>query len=39
MAEKRKAVEQFVAAARPRTVWDMGGNIGTFSRIAAKAGP
>jgi len=38
MADKRKAVEQFVAAARPRTVWDMGGNIGTFSRIAAKAG-
>ena len=38
MADKRKAVEEFVAAVRPRTVWDMGGNVGTFSRIAAKAG-
>jgi len=38
MADKLKAVEEFVAAVRPRTVWDLGGNVGTFSRIAAKAG-
>ena len=38
MAGKLKAVEDFVAAVRPRTIWDLGGNVGTFSRIAAKAG-
>jgi hypothetical protein len=38
MAAKRKAVEDFVAEVRPQTVWDLGGNVGTFSRIAAKAG-
>ena len=36
--DKRKAVEEFIAEIRPRTVWDLGGNIGTFSRIAAAAG-
>jgi hypothetical protein len=38
LADKRKAVEEFIAEVRPRTVWDLGGNIGTFSRIAAAAG-
>jgi len=38
MAAKEKAVEQFAADVRPRTVWDLGGNVGTFSRITAKAG-
>jgi hypothetical protein len=36
--DKRKAVEEFIGEVRPRTVWDLGGNIGTFSRIAAAAG-
>jgi len=36
--DKRKAVEEFVGEVRPRTVWDLGGNIGTFSRIASAAG-
>lgn len=38
LAEKRRAVEAFVAAVRPRTVWDLGANIGTFSRAAAASG-
>jgi len=38
LAAKRRAVEDFVARVRPRTVWDLGGNIGTFSRIAAASG-
>lgn len=36
--DKRRAVEEFIAEARPRTVWDLGGNVGTFSRIAAASG-
>jgi hypothetical protein len=36
--DKRKAVEEFIGEVRPLTVWDLGGNIGTFSRIAAAAG-
>ncbi len=35
---KRRAVADLVARVRPRTVWDLGGNVGTFSRIAADAG-
>jgi hypothetical protein len=31
---KRRLVREYVAAAAPRTVWDLGGNTGTFSRIA-----
>lgn len=38
LAEKRKAVEEFVSAARPEVVWDLGGNVGTFSRAAAASG-
>jgi hypothetical protein len=38
LEHKRKAVEEFIGEVRPRTVWDLGGNIGTFSRIAAAAG-
>jgi len=38
LADKRRAVESFVADVRPRTVWDLGGNVGTFSRAAAAAG-
>ncbi|MCJ7486735.1 MAG: SAM-dependent methyltransferase [Candidatus Aminicenantes bacterium] len=36
--DKRRSVEEFIGEVRPRTVWDLGGNIGTFSRIAAAAG-
>ncbi|MCJ7487375.1 MAG: SAM-dependent methyltransferase, partial [Candidatus Aminicenantes bacterium] len=36
--DKRKTVEEFIGEVRPRTVWDLGGNIGTFSRIAAADG-
>jgi hypothetical protein len=35
---KRRAVEEFIADVRPRTVWDLGGNVGTFSRAAAAVG-
>jgi len=31
---KRRLVREYVAAVAPRTVWDLGGNTGTFSRIA-----
>lgn len=36
--EKLKAVEEFVKEVRPRTVWDLGGNDGRFSRVSAAAG-
>ena len=36
--DKRKAVGEFISAVRPRTVWDLGGNVGTFSRVAATSG-
>ena len=36
--DKRRAVAEFIAEARPRTVWDLGANDGTFSRVAASAG-
>lgn len=35
---KRRAVEEFITEVRPRTVWDLGGNVGDFSRVAAAAG-
>ena len=31
---KRALVRDYVAAASPATVWDLGGNTGTFSRVA-----
>ena len=34
---KRRLVREYVAAAAPRTVWDLGGNTGTFSRLAREA--
>ena len=33
---KKELVEQVAAANKPRVVWDIGANDGTFSRIAAK---
>ena len=38
LEDKRKTVEEFVAAVRPRTIWDFGGNVGPFSRAAAASG-
>jgi hypothetical protein len=38
LADKRRAVETFVADVRPKTVWDLGANVGTFSRAAASSG-
>ena len=35
---KRALVGQFLERARPETVWDMGANIGLFSRIASDRG-
>ena len=35
---KRALVGQFLEQARPETVWDMGANIGLFSRIASDRG-
>jgi len=37
MEAKRRLVREYVAAVAPRTVWDLGGNTGTFSRIAREA--
>jgi hypothetical protein len=31
---KRSLVREYVSVAAPRTVWDLGGNTGTFSRVA-----
>jgi hypothetical protein len=35
---KRGAVEEMIGEVRPGTVWDLGSNVGTFSRIAAACG-
>jgi ribosomal protein L11 methylase PrmA len=32
---KKQTVAQFLDKIRPNTVWDVGGNVGTFSRIAS----
>ena len=34
---KRRVVREYVAAVAPRTVWDLGGNTGAFSRVAREA--
>lgn len=33
---KKRLVADFLAASSPQTVWDLGGNIGIFSRISAE---
>ena len=35
LEHKRALVEEFIQAAAPATVWDLGANTGAFSRIAA----
>jgi ribosomal protein L11 methylase PrmA len=39
LAAKRDLVARYVAALAPRTVWDLGGNTGEFSRAAREAAP
>jgi ribosomal protein L11 methylase PrmA len=36
---KRSLVREYVSVAAPRTVWDLGGNTGTFSRVAREVAP
>jgi hypothetical protein len=36
---KRSLVREYVSVAAPRTVWDLGGNTGTFSRVARELAP
>ena len=35
---KQQLVAEFIKIARPKTVWDLGANIGLFSRIASNQG-
>ncbi|MGH2455245.1 MAG: SAM-dependent methyltransferase [Candidatus Limnocylindria bacterium] len=37
-ASKREIVERQLAASGARTVWDLGANVGTYSRVAAAGG-
>ncbi len=36
--EKKRLVGEFINKVNPKTVWDLGGNTGTFSRIASDRG-
>ncbi|UCH36475.1 MAG: SAM-dependent methyltransferase [Armatimonadota bacterium] len=36
--DKRRLISEFVEAAAPRTVWDLGANVGLYSRIASDKG-
>jgi len=38
MEQKRKLVAEFIEAAGPKTVWDLGANTGEFSRLASERG-
>jgi ribosomal protein L11 methylase PrmA len=37
-ASKKQIVEKYLVAANPGMVWDLGANVGTFSRLASDAG-
>ena len=39
LAAKRQLVREYLAAAAPRMVWDLGANTGVFSRIAREIAP
>jgi ribosomal protein L11 methylase PrmA len=39
LAAKRRLVHDYVTAAAPQTVWDLGGNTGAFSRVAREVAP
>jgi hypothetical protein len=36
--EKERLVREFLGEIQPRVVWDLGANVGRFSRVAARAG-
>lgn len=38
LANKRRLVEEFLDQVRPANVWDLGANVGSFSRIASHRG-
>ena len=38
LEHKRQLVSQFLDTVHPRTVWDLGANVGMFSRVASKRG-
>jgi len=38
LAQKRKLVNGFIRTTKPKSVWDLGANIGTFSRLASNRG-
>lgn len=37
-AAKRRIIEECLDIAKPKTLWDLGGNVGIFSRIASDKG-
>ena len=38
LEHKRRAVSDYLDTVKPRTVWDLGANVGVFSRIAGEKG-
>ena len=38
LEHKRQLVSEFLDTVHPRTVWDLGANVGMFSRVASKKG-
>lgn len=38
LQNKKEIVEQFLLKVNPQSLWDIGGNVGLFSRIASKKG-
>jgi hypothetical protein len=38
LSRKRELVAEYIGRVDPRTVWDIGANVGTFSRIASSLG-
>jgi ribosomal protein L11 methylase PrmA len=38
LEQKKRAVRDFLIRIKPKTLWDLGANVGTFSQIAAELG-
>lgn len=38
LEHKKKIIGDYLKLAKPRTVWDLGANVGLFSRLASKSG-
>ena len=36
--QKKEIIDSFLAKVKPKTVWDLGANIGTFSRLSSNKG-